>query len=393
MLWLAAIVVLAVAVAAYADTDDPCVEPTAPPFSATLGLDVSFVSVPPAGFDIISGLSFSLAIADFSFDSETRFALSGFQSQRFDAALQLGAVTLSDWIEFDPGFAWNQFAVDATFLCVDTGVDLILANIASPQTPVYSMAAVIDLHAVPLMGVSLTSLTGFGAVDLLALHGGVASPFAHRMLHLFHYLHRLCGPMLRPRVTVLPHFYFEEQVLRVEVDLYGLLASSTTWFDWLGFARETLEVGFAFADPKLSFLMSLTFNPYFAIDAMEFILDLAICPVVFTSRTAFVAPPPPSSVAIAFDGQQFALAVEALGILCTLETDFDGTFLFQRQLVALETEIPPVRFASLTAFTAAGFDEQCLQAGVRFDGVELFTRVVFDLGGITVARFGFALTF
>jgi hypothetical protein len=392
-LWLATIMVLAIAVSVHAQENDICGEPSAPPFSATLGLDVSFVPVPPATFDIISAVHLSLTIGEFAFDSRTRFALSGFQSQRFDAALHLGSVTLSDWIEFDPGFAWNQFTADAQFHCIGTAIHLILANIGSPQTPTYSMAAVLDLRAEPLAGLSVLSLTGFGAVDLIALHGGAAAPFTDRLLYLFHYLDGLCAPEPDLRVTVLPGFYFEEQLLRLEFDLYGLLASSTTVFDWLGFAHETLEVGFGFLEPDLAFLMSLTFNSFFAIDAMEFVLDLAICPVAFTSWTSFVAPPPPSPVAIAFAGQRFALGVEAIGVLFTLETDFDGSFLFQRQIIALETEIPPVRFSSRTTFIATGFEEQCLAAEVQFIGVELFSRVAFDLTGITLAQFGFALTF
>ena len=392
-LWLVTIMVLAIAVSVHADVEDPSTQLVTPMFSATLGLDVTFVPLPPLSFDIVSALSLTLSVADFVFASQTEFALSGFQSQRFTAALHLGAVTLSDWVAFEPLFSWNQFAAHAQFFAIDAGIDLILASIGSTQTPTYSMAGVLQVGASPTCGVSLLSLTGFGAVDLLALSGGIGAPLAHRFQHLFHYLDTLCADPVDTRVTVLPDFYFEEQVLRIELDLFGLLASSTTWFDWLGFSAQTIEVGFAFLEPNLAFLMAISLDGAFSIDAMEFILDVVIQPVSFTSRTAFIGPLGPPPAVIAFAGQQFALAVEAIGVLFTFETDFDSAFLFERQLVALETEIPPVRFASLTAFTAAGFDEQCVRARVQFTGVSLFSLVGFDLGGITQARFGFDLTF
>ncbi|UCF09354.1 MAG: hypothetical protein JSW65_04640 [Candidatus Bipolaricaulota bacterium] len=392
-LWLAAIVIIVAAAVAHADVDElpaPLVEPA---FSASIGLEVTFTPIPPSSFDVGSELELALYVDDFTFGSETRFALSGFQSQRFEAILALGAVSLSDWVLFDPLFRWNQFAVRARFFGIDAGTDLILANIGSTQTPAYSMAGVLLFEASPVCGLSVLSLTGFGAVDLLALKGGIDAPFSHRLLHLFDYLDLLCAEAPDLTVTVVPDFYFEEQVVRLELDLMGLLMSSTTWFDWMGFARETLEVGFAFRDPNLAFLMAITFDGMFAIEAMDFILDVYIAPVSFTSRTAFLAPPAPTPVPIAFAGQQFGLSVEAIGILFTFETDFDGSFLFERQLIALEMEIPPVVFTSLTTFDIGGFAGQCLRAAVRFSGVLLYSGVTFDLSGITEASFGFELTF
>jgi hypothetical protein len=392
-LWLAAVVILITAAVAYADIEDPSVPAVAPAFSASIGLELSFTPIPPASFDVGSALSLALYVGEFSFGSETRFALSGFQSQRFEAILAFGAVSISEWVLFDPLFRWNQFAVRAQFFGIDAGADLILANIGSTQTPAYSMAGILSFEASPACGLSVLSLTGFGAIDLLALKGGIDAPFSHRLLHLFTHLDGLCADPAPLLVTVVPDFYFEEQVLRLELDLQGLLVSSTTWFDWMGFARETIEVGFAFTDPSLAFLMSVTLNGLFALDAMEFILDVHVEPVTFTSRTSFLAPPAPAPVPIAFAGQQFGLSVEAIGILFTLETDFDGSFLFERQIIALETEIPPILFTSVTIFDIGGFDSQCLRASVRLSGVLLFSGVAFDLGGITEASFGFELTF
>jgi len=210
---------------------------------------------------------------------------------------------------------------------------------------------------------------------------------------LFRYLDELCAGPEELQVTVLPGFYFEEQVLRVEVDALGLLASSTTWFDWMGFARETIEIGFAFVEPELAFLMSVTLDAGLTVGAMDFILDLYVAPVGFASRTRFLAPPSPTPVPIGFDGQQFALSVEAIGILFSFDTSFDESFLFERQVIAVETEITPVRFVSRTSFDLMGFEEQCIRASVGFSGVLLYTGVLFDLGGIREASFGFELTF
>jgi len=363
-------------------------------FSGGVGLEITFIPIPPLSYDIEADLTLSLSIACFTFESETVFALTGFQSQEFDVEVDLGAVSIAEEIIFDPYFSWNQLSVDALIIAVETGLDLILADIGiGTQSPSYSMGAVLELSSGVMSGFSITTLTGFGAIDLVNVLGGVEAPFSHNLLDLFSYLDSLFAPQFTPRVTIVPGFYFEEEFVRLEVDYCGLLSSSSTWLDWTGFAKEVFEFGYQFEEPSLSFLTAMTFDNSFSISGLDFILDLEICGVQFTSWTSFTAPQTPSVLPIVFSGQRFAVSFEVFGVLVTAETDFDGTFLFERQLLAIEAEIEPVAFTSLTAFDRTGFSGEWIKAQVRFSGVTLYTLAAFDFGGIIEVSFGFELAF
>jgi hypothetical protein len=98
-------------------------------------------------------------------------------------------------------------------------------------------------------------------------------------------------------------------------------------------------------------------------------------------------------IPVVFSGQGFAVSFELLGARITAETDFDDSFLFERQLVAIEATVDPVAFSSRTAFDAGGFSGQWLTASVTFSGVALYTRAAFDSGGISEVVFGFTFAF
>jgi len=362
-------------------------------FSGGVGLEITFIPIPPLSYDIESDLTFSLSVADFTFESETVFALIGFQSQEFDVEIDLGVVSIAEEITFDPYFSWNQLSVDALIIAVKTGLDFVLSKIGPVQTPNYSMGAVFELSSGEISGFSITTLTGFGAIDLVNVLGGVEAPFSHNLLELFSYLDSLFAPQFTPRVTIVPGFYFQEEFVRLEVDYCGLLSSSSTWLDWTGFAKEVFESGYQFEEPSLSFLSVLTFDDSFSISALDFILDLSIEMVRFTSKTSFVTQPPPTLIPIVFSGQGFAVSFEAGCVLITSETDFDSSFLFERQLLAIEAEIEPVTLTSLTAFDWMGFSGEWIKAQVRFSGVTLCTSAAFDFGGIVEVSFGFELAF
>ena len=362
-------------------------------FSGNVGLEITFTPIPPLSYNIESGLSIALSVADFTFESETVFDLTGFQSQWFNAAVDLGVVRFANEILFDPYFSWNQLSAGTAIAGIEMSFALILADIGIAPIADYSMGAVLELRTGVICGLSFTTLTGFGAIDLVNFRDGVEAPFSVDLLYLFSHLDLLFNTYPSPKVTIVPGFYFEEQFMRLEVDYMGFLASSSTWFDWLGFAKEVLELGYWFGEPNFSFLTAMTFDSTFAISGMDFILDLWICPVRFTSRTSFTAPIPPAVLPIVFSGQKFAVSFEVFEVLITAETDFDNTFLFERQLLALEVEICPVTFISLTAFDALGFSGQWIKAGVDFSGVTLYTIAAFDSSGIIEVSFGFELGF
>jgi len=367
-------------------------------FSGDVGLELSYTAVPPLSYNIETDLTLSISVTDFTFESATVFDLSGFQAQGFGASVDLGAVRIADEVLFDPYFSWNRLSVDAEIVGVTVGLDLILADIGT-QSPSYSMGAVLELSSGVISGFSITTLTGFGATDLVNVLDGVEAPYSYELLELFYHLDNLClSPIdlenlfyLAP--TIVSGFYFEEELVRLEADFCGIISSSSTWLDWNGFAKEVFEFGYRFEEPSLAFLTAITIDESFAISGLDFILNLEICEVQFTSWTSFAAPTSPSVLPIVFSGQGFAVSFELFGVDITSETDFDGTFLFERQLLAIEAEIDPVTFTSLTVFDGSGFSSQCLQAGVTFCGVTLYTTAAFDTSGITEVSVGFEFTF
>jgi len=394
-IYFAVLLLLVVSIATGAMADDPCCPPgSGLGFSGSVGLEVTFTPIPPLSYNIESGLSLSLSVAGFTFASNTVFDLSGFQSQEFSVDVSLGAVQIGDDILFSPYFSWNDLSVAAQIVGIEIGVDLILADIGSVQTPEYSMATVLKLSSGINCGFSITTLTGFGAVDLVNMLGGIDAPFSHELLSLFYHTQFLFASAASTKVTVVSGFYFEEELVRLEMDYMGLLSSSTTWFNWTGFAKETLEIGYRFEEPSLAFLAALTIDDSFSVSVLDFILDLQIYPVRFTSRTSFSATVPPSTLPIAFSGQGFALSFNVCDqVTVTSTTLFDATFMFAEQDLAIEAKINPVSLTSLTTFDASGFSGQWIKAEITFSGVSLYTRAAFDFGGINFVSFGFELTF
>ena len=362
-------------------------------FSGFVGLEITYTPVPPTSYNIGADLVLAFDVSGFSFVSETGFDLAGFQSQRVTLGVDLGAVQIGEEILFDPYFSWNELSIDMAIAGVDIGVDFILANIGSVQTPTYSMGAVIELSSGIVCGFSITSLTGFGAIALVNILGGIEAPFSYEMLTLFNHLDTLCTLPLDLDVTIVPNFYFEEELVRLEADFMGLVASNSTWFDATGLSRMLFELGYRFEEPTLSFLASMGLDGLFVITDIDFIVDLQIDVVRFTSHTWFVENPLPVLIPIVFDGQGFAVSFEICGVLITTETDFDGSLLFAQQLIAIEATFDPVTFRSLTTFDAAGFANQCIYADVTICGAKLYTRAEFDFSGIDLVTFGFDLTF
>ncbi|HHR86038.1 hypothetical protein J7K60_02360 [Candidatus Bipolaricaulota bacterium] len=393
--YFALLLLLVGAIATRAVADDPCCGPDSGlGFSGSVGLEVTFTPIPPLSYNIESGLTLSVSVAGFTLASETVFDLSGFESQGISVDVILGAVQIGDDILFDPYFSWNDLSIAAQIVGIGIGTDLILADIGSVQTPEYTMAAVLRLSSGINCGFSITTLTGFGAVDLVNMLGGITAPFSHDLLDLFYHTQFLFASAPSTKVTVVSGFYFEEELVRLQMDYMGLLSSSTTWFNWTGFAQEVLEIGYRFEEPSLALLAAIAIDDSFSVSDLDFILDLQIDPVRFTSRTSFAATVPPATLPIAFSGQGFALSF-ALCDQVTVGsiTLFDATFMFAEQDLVIEATIDPVSLTSLTTFDATGFSGQWIEARVTFSGVSLYTQAAFDFSGINSVSFGFELTF
>ncbi|GEM_PF-474324 len=362
-------------------------------FSGFVGLGITYTPVPPTSYNIGADLKLAFDVSGFTFSSETGFDLAGFQSQRVILGIDLGAVRIREEMLFDPSFGWNELNVDLAIAGIDIGVDFILADIGSVQTPVYSMGAVIELSSGIVCGFSIASLTGFGAVDLVNILEGIEAPFSYELLHLFNRLDTLCTLPLDLDVTIVPDFYFEEQLVRLEADFMGMISSNTTWFDSTGLSRMLFELGYRFEEPSLSFLATMGLDGSFVITDIAFIVDLQIDVIRFTSHTWFEENPLPAPIPTVFGGQGFAVSFELCGVLISTETGFDGSFLFTQQLIAIEATFDPVTFRSLTEFDASGFAGQCIYADVTFCGAKLYTKAEFTFSGIELVTFGFDFSF
>jgi len=122
--------------------------------------------------------------------------------------VSLGAVQIGDDILFDPYFSWNDLSVVAQIVGIEIGTDLILADIGSVQTPEYTMATVLKLSSGINCGFSITTLTGFGAIDLVNMLSGIDAPFSHELLSLFYHTQFLFVSGAATKVTVVSGFYF-----------------------------------------------------------------------------------------------------------------------------------------------------------------------------------------
>jgi len=362
-------------------------------FRGFVGFGVTYTPVPPTSFNLAADLDLAFSVSGFTFGSQTGFDLYGFQSQRVTLGVDLGAVRIGEEILFDPTFSRNELGIDMAIAGVDIGVDFILADIGSVQTPAYSMGAVIELSSGIVCGFSITSLTGFGAIDLVNMLGGIEAPYSHELLYLFNHLDEVCALPLDLDVTIVPDFYFEEELVRLEANFMGLIASNTTWFDSMGLSKMVFEIGYWFEEPALSFLARMGMDSAFGITDIGFLVDLQIDVIRFTSHTWFDENPLPTPVPIVFGGQGFAVSFELCDVHVTTETDFDGVLLFAQQLIAIEATFDPVSFRSLTTFDATGFAAQCLYADVTICGVKLYTKAEFDFSGINLATFGFDFSF
>jgi hypothetical protein len=362
-------------------------------FSASVGLEVTYTPVPPASYNIGSNLQLSFEIPGFALESETGFDLTGFTFQRVSLGVDFGAAKIAEEIRFEPNFDWNELSLDLSIVGVEIGVDWIFANIGSVQTPSYDMGIVVAFQSEIPCGLGIASVTGFGAIDLVNVLGGAAAPFSEQMLFLFAHLGTVCEPAPDLDVTIVDGLYFEEELLRLTFAFQGLLVSHTTWFDEFGLAQMVFEFGYDFDDPSLGFLTAVVVDGAFAIATIDVIVDLSIDVIRFTSWTKFAEYSPPTPLPVMFAGQGFAVSFELCGVTATSETDFDDLFLFEAEIVAIETSIDPVTFVSLTTFDASGFATECIEASVAFSGVRLSTKAEFTWDGVALVAFGFELNF
>lgn len=337
------------------------------PFTGSVGLEAIFRPADdPVDRSVQIGLDLGFSIADFELKSSTLFDLVGFYRQIFTTTIDLGFAAISNKLTFQrPGrFTRNDLAVDLSIMNIDFGIDLILADIAFPQTPNFNIGMVIDIRSQLPIGSTITSLTGFGVRDLEHILDD------------------------KP-VTVVAGFAFEEQLTRIAIDYLGIRAAAMTIFDRAGLQKAAIEFGYHHTNPHdeltFSLMMATDFDRTLAITGMRFDLGATIARINFRSRTEF-AP-------LAFSRQTFTISSSIAAIDITSRTVFTAPFTFDSQRITIVTEVEPVKFTTCTRFDRHGFAAMEIKVGLTISGIHLYTSAAFDFRAITEVVVGFQLTF
>jgi len=357
-----------------------------------VSLGIGYEFVPPASYDITSDVILGLSVSGFTFVSATALDAYGFAAQTVRLTADLGVVRISEEIRFEPFFSWNEIRVAMDILGLCVGLDLILADLLGPP-PDYSIGGVLELSSQLGFGTGIVSLTGFGATDLLNRVGGIEAPFRHQLMGSFVVLDRLRQDPELLDVVVVPGFFFEEQILRLEFGRWGVITSGTAWLDNAGLARTVWEMGYRLDDPSISFLAVIDVLGWVTVSGLDLVLDLIMDGVRFTSHTAFVETTPPAPAPILFDGQAFAVAFPLGPAQIITATQFDASFLFAGLDIGVDARIEPVWLRSVTQFDGTGFVEQSLRAQAMVLGATLEALIAFDFSGILRASAGIALSF
>ncbi|MCD5416768.1 hypothetical protein LR021_00090 [Candidatus Bipolaricaulota bacterium] len=367
------------------------------PFDGSIELKTTFRPDPLGPpHDVQIELDLAFSIAGFALESSTLFDLDGFKRQIFTTAIDLGLAVISNEITFQrPGrFTKNHLAVDVSIIDIDFGIDLILADIAFPQTPHFNIGMVIDIRGKLPAGFSIISLTGFGVENLAQMIDDSKALCRHS---------KPCTDIVQGKalcrhkpVTVVAGFAFEEQLTKISIDHLGIRAAAITTFDIAGLKAASLKFGYYHADPlaelALSFMMRTDFGRDFALTGMKFELGSVIAGINFSSRTEFASHPSPMAP-LAFDRQTFSITGSIAKTEITSKTVFTAPFTFYLQRITIVTEIEPVKFMTQTTFDTTGFAAMKIEVGVTISGIRLYTSTAFDFHGITEVVAGFQLTF
>lgn len=272
------------------------------------------------------------------------------------------------------------------------GFDLILADLLGPP-PDYSIGGVLEISSQLGFGAGVISLTGFGAQDLANRVGGIEAPYRHRLMESFWALRHVCHDPEPVDVVIVPGFFFEEQLFRLELGRLGVIASATAWLDNTGLTRSLWEFGYRLDDPTVSFLAVADVHGWLTVAGVDLVLDLIMDEVRFTSYTAFVETVPPSATPILFDGQEFAVVFHLGSVRISTATHFDASFLLAGFGAGVDARVHSVWVRSLTRFDHTGFAEQCLRVEAMVLGATLQAMIAFDFSGIRKASGSIALSF
>lgn len=265
-------------------------------FSGTLGMEFSFIPVPPATLDINTAITLGLTMGGASVESRTVLSLHGLEEEHFKMGVDLGGITLTTGMRFDPCFSKYWFEVRGGCCPFDLGALFLVENLAAAcQTPDYTVGLVLDLGLSFDSGFFVRSTTGFGVEDL----------------------YHLIDDDPATDLTAVPGWWFEEELLHIGFATQCLRTESMFLFDELGFAWARFYASYTWQEPVIELGARVWLNSAFAFSQADLILGITIDPVSLKSITSFDWS--------GFLSQEIDISISFSGIELYSRTTFDFT--------------------------------------------------------------------
>jgi|Deesub1362B_J571_1020462.scaffolds.fasta_scaffold04975_3 hypothetical protein len=277
-------------------------------FSGTLGLEVSFVPVPPANLDVFTTVDLGLSFCGVGVESRTVLSLTGLEAEHLQFFLELDGLAFRTGLRFDPCFSKYWFEVRFGCCPFELGGLFLVENLADTcQTPDYTVGIVLDMGLWFDGGFFVRSLTGFGVIGL----------------------YYLIDEDPATELIAVPGWWFEEELLQVGFSTECLDIQTIVLFDTLGFAWAQFSASYYWSEPWIELGSRVRLNSAFGFDWAELILGIRVDPLTLRSVTSFDFS--------GFLGQEIYVAVEFSGIRLYSRTVFDFTGLLL-QLVGFEIQ-------------------------------------------------------
>ncbi len=235
-----------------------------PSFSGSLGMDFLFLPGNPPSMD--AAFTLTMDVGKGGMKSTTVLSLAGLEAEYLWIWLNFQGITLKSGLTFDPCF--SRWALNVSGGCCPffLGGWFFLGNLAPAcQTPNYTIGLVLDFGVGGEPGFLARSLTGFGVKDLYHLID--EDPWTD--------------------VTLVPGWFFEEELLHFawSGDCWRFY---TTWmFTWMGLGFGELGVSYRFSQPLVELGASLHIDSSFSLAWAKLYLGVAVDPVSVYSATAF----------------------------------------------------------------------------------------------------------
>ncbi len=265
-------------------------------FSGVLGMEFAFIPTPPATLEVETTITLGLSFAGASVESRTVLSLEGLEAEHIQFGVELGGVTLTTAMRFDPCFSKYWFEVRGGCCPFDLGALFLVENLAPPcQTPDFTVGIVLDLGLSFDSGFFVRSLTGFGVEAL----------------------YHLIDEDPATDLLAVPGWWFEEELLHLGFATDCLRTESIFAFDELGFSWAQFYASYTWQEPVIEIGARVWLSSAFAFDRADFILGFSIDPVSLRSVTSFDW--------MGFLSQEIDISIEFSGIRLYSRTLFDFT--------------------------------------------------------------------